>query len=95
MSDSYPAGRVLPGSRAESRMSNTCPGNHVNTLKKNQQGQPLTKSHHRWAWMAGATAAAAAPHAQAATAQISLINNQIDTLTGDHLSVALPSHGPG
>ena len=43
--------------------------NHMETHKKNTHGTCLKKSNHRWAWMAGATAAAAAaPHTQAATA---------------------------
>jgi hypothetical protein len=49
----------------------------------------------RWAWMAGATAAAAAaPHAQAQTAQISLINNQIDSISGVHMTLAVTSGHP-
>ena len=56
------------------------------------QFKTLTKTNERWKWMAGATAitAAVAPHAQAQTAQISLIDNQIETLlTSDHLSFSV------
>jgi hypothetical protein len=46
--------------------------------------------------MAGATAAAAtaAPHAHAQTAQISLINNQIDSISGDNLSLEITAGHP-
>jgi hypothetical protein len=62
----------------------------MHTLKKNAAVIPLTKSHQRWAWMAGATAAvAASPHSLAQTAQISLINNQVDSLTGNSMVFAV------
>jgi len=64
----------------------------METQKKNTQGLHLTKSHRRWAWMAGATAAAAAsPHTLAQTAQISLINNQIDSVSGVNMTLAVTS----
>jgi hypothetical protein len=46
--------------------------------------------------MAGATAAAAtaAPHAHAQTAQITLINNQIDSISGDNLSLEITAGHP-
>jgi len=66
----------------------------MNTLKKNTAVIHLPKSNHRWAWMAGATAAAAAaPHTMAQTAQISLIGNTLDSLTGNHISLSTsPGH---
>ena len=58
---------------------------------KTSQFKPLQKTNDRWKWMLGATAAAAVatPHSQAQTAQISLINNQIDSVSGNSLSLSV------
>ena len=59
------------------------------TANKNPKIVPLTKANNRWKWMARATAvvAAATPHTQAQTAQISLINNQLDSVSGNNLTL--------
>lgn len=63
--------------------------------KENTQALRLPKGNYRWAWMAGATAAAAAAasHAQAQISEVSLINNEVDSILGNQLSAKLSPTG--
>ena len=58
--------------------------------------KPLQKTNDRWKWMVGATAvsAAASTVVQAQTAQISLINNQNDSVSGNSLSLSVSTGHP-
>jgi len=65
----------------------------MNTIPKNPRFTPLTKNPSRWAWMAGAAAAATNPGAHAGNAQITLANNYFDYSTY-HLSLSVTSGHP-
>jgi len=67
----------------------------MNTLPKIPRLNSLRKNHSRWAWMAGATAAAAAsPGAHAATAQITLVNDNYNQANVYQLSLMVTSGHP-
>jgi len=68
----------------------------MKTPKHHAQDHWLAKRDSGWKWMAGTTAAVAATAAgaQAQIVQISLVNNQVNTLTGVNLNANLTGTGP-
>jgi hypothetical protein len=67
----------------------------MNTMLQSPRLNSLRKNHSRWAWMAGATAAAAAsPGAHAATAQITLVNDTYNQAGLYQLSLMVTSGHP-
>jgi len=66
----------------------------MNTMPQSPRLTARRKNHSRWAWMAGATAAAAAsPATHASTVQITLVNDIISN-AGNHLSMMITSGHP-